>query len=99
MNWCPIIFLLDVLSKRWTLHILKSISDWNNWFNDIKRSINWISAKILSERLTELENQLFIERKLINTKPLRVEYTFSKKGKSLEDVIKYINNWAIENNK
>lgn len=98
MNWCPIIFLLDVLSKRWTLHILKSISDWNSWFNDIKRSINWISSKILSERLTELENGLFIERKLINTKPIRVEYTFSKKWKSLEDVIKYINNWAIENN-
>lgn len=98
MDRCPIWSLFNSLSKRWTLHILKSMSDGNKWFNEIKNSILWISSKILSERLVELENDWFIKREIINIKPIRVEYTFNQKWDSLQDVILYINNWALKNN-
>lgn len=57
----------------------------------------WMSAKILSERLKELENEWFIERKIINDRPISVEYTFTPKWESLQWVLMKVNDWAIQN--
>lgn len=97
MKNCPVTWVLNTLSKRWILHILNSMSIWNKWFNDIKRSILWISPKILSERLTDLENEWYIKREIVNQKPIRVEYIFTRKWESLEEVMKFISSWVLKN--
>ncbi len=55
-----------------------------------------MSAKILSERLQELENEGFILRKVTGDRPVRIEYLLSPKGISLQEVMMKLNEWAIE---
>jgi DNA-binding HxlR family transcriptional regulator len=98
MSWesCPVLGLMNTLSKRWVLHTIKTISEWKESFNEIKRSIPWISAKILSERLSELESEGFIVREVIEGKPIKIRYKFSERWNSLNQRIELLNQWARE---
>lgn len=64
LSGCNVISLLNTFWKRWSLAVLFNISEWKNRFNDIKRSSPWISSKILSSRLKELELFWYIEKNI-----------------------------------
>lgn len=91
---CPVLGLMNTLSKRWVMHTLRVIAEWKENFNEIKRAIPGISAKILSERLTELEEEGFIIRKVIDGKPIKIQYSFTERWKSLNERIELLNEWA-----
>lgn len=79
MTSCPIQNVFNFLSKRWTLLILRSIREGTETFGDIKRSLGSISSRILSERLSELEQEGYIHRTVIDGKPVKIRYSISKK--------------------
>ena len=62
---CPIQSVFNFLSKRWMLLVLKSIHEGRETFSDVKKSLGLISSKILSERLSELEQEGYIIRLVI----------------------------------
>ncbi|EKE26370.1 MAG: HxlR family transcriptional regulator [uncultured bacterium (gcode 4)] len=94
---CPIQNMFNFLSKRWMLLILKSINEWKNSFGDIKRWLWSISARILSERLSELQYEWYIERLIINEKPIKIQYNITEKWKSLWECLFSLDNWVKEN--
>ncbi|MDD2487473.1 MAG: helix-turn-helix domain-containing protein [Candidatus Gracilibacteria bacterium] len=96
-NTCPVQSIFNFLSKRWMLLVLKSIIDGKNTFGDIKKGLGSISARILSERLTELQNENYIERTVIQEKPIKIRYTITEKGESLGDCLGTLDNWVREN--
>lgn len=53
-----------------------------------------ISGKVLSERLKDLEQKGIIKREVIPEIPVIIEYSLTKKGYSLEPVLKEIENWS-----
>ena len=55
-----------------------------------------MSAKILSERLIDLENEGFLSRKVTGDRPIKIEYTLTPKGVSLQEIMTKVNEWAIE---
>ncbi|EKE30180.1 MAG: HxlR family transcriptional regulator [uncultured bacterium (gcode 4)] len=91
---CPVMSVFWLLSKRWMLLILRSLNDWKETFGDIKRSLIWISSKILSERLSELQMEWYVDRVIIQEKPIKIRYSVTDKWKSLWDCIWEIDNWA-----
>ena len=56
-------------------------------YNELTRSVVGISAKVLTENLRELEKDGIINRKVYPEVPPRVEYSLTKKGEDLKDVI------------
>lgn len=66
-------------------------------FNQIQEEIAGISSTTLSDRLKKLCEAGFVERKQYESIPPKVEYTLSKKGHDLEDLIdeieKFGNKW------
>lgn len=76
---CPIQSVFNFLSKRWMLLVLKSIHEERETFGDIKRSLGSISSKILSERLSELEQEGYILRSVIDGKPVKIRYSITEK--------------------
>jgi DNA-binding HxlR family transcriptional regulator len=84
------------LTKVWTLPVIHSLSlSEPARFNELKRRIEGISATSLAERLTELEKLKAVERKVYPESPPRVEYSLTKKGVELADVLKQLADWAI----
>lgn len=66
-------------------------------YNELKRSIGNISFKTLTSTLKELEKDDIIVRKEYSQIPPRVEYSLSKKGKSLISILNMMCDWGEKN--
>ena len=91
----PLESVSSYLSKKWTISILITINNFGSLrFNDLLKRVERATAKILSHRLKELEEENLILRKSFNEIPPRVEYSLTKKGKKLTKVLLPLIIWA-----
>jgi DNA-binding HxlR family transcriptional regulator len=87
---------LYVLNGKWKLPLIVSLSTGAKRFNEIQRSLDGITPKILSKELRELEMNEFVIRKVLPTIPVTVIYEITPYSKSLEKVIVELKNWGIQ---
>jgi len=91
----PLECAADFLSKKWTLSILITIGNFGSLrFNHLLDRVEGISAKMLTERLTELKKKNLLNRTIHQEKPPRVEYALTKQGNTLYESIVPLMNWA-----
>lgn len=83
-NTCPLELLLSQISGPWTLYLLW-ILDTNGSlrFGELRRKVNGISTKVLTDRLRLLESMEMIHRHHKPTIPPQVTYTLTARGKEL----------------
>lgn len=92
---CPMERTLAVVKDHWSLEILRDLLDHEpRRFNELKRSLSPISAKVLSERLAQLQEGSIIRKKVYAEVPARVEYFMTEKGRDFSDVIESIRAWG-----
>jgi DNA-binding HxlR family transcriptional regulator len=92
---CGILDIWNVLGRRWSLLILKNLSIKNVVrFNELKRSLKGISSTVLSDRLSELEQEGLITKKIYPEIPLKVEYALTTKTKDLELILQSLDRWC-----
>lgn len=91
---CPIEHAMHTIGKRWTALIIRDLAQGTKRYCELERSLTNISPRILSQRLSELENTEIIERKVIAEMPVRVEYSLTKKGTDLIKVIDSMATWG-----
>ena len=84
---------MELIGKRWTALIIYQLLDGPQRFNAIESALP-ISGRLLSERLKELEKEAIVERKMYSEVPIRVEYSLTEKGRSLEGAVREIEQWA-----
>jgi DNA-binding HxlR family transcriptional regulator len=85
------------LTKVWTLPVIHSLGlKEPARFNELKRRTEGISATSLTERLSELERQGIVQRKVFPDSPPRVEYSLTKKGWELSAVLSEFADWAVK---
>ncbi len=93
---CPVDFTLSFIGGKWKILILYYLYLHGFLgFSAIRKNISKISEKMLTQQLKELKRDGFIERKIVSSKPLRVEYSLSKRGKSLSNLYVLLSNWGI----
>lgn len=83
-----------LLAKRWTPLILFVLSDGPRRFSEIAAQIEFVSDRMLSERLKELEAEGLIARQVFAEVPVRVEYRLTQQGHDLRPVLQAIAHWA-----
>ena len=84
---CPVYKTAMILDGKWTILIFRDLlANKVVRFNELRRSLGSISPKTLTERLTELEAQGLVTRKVYAEVPPRVEYSLTEKGKGLSAV-------------
>jgi DNA-binding HxlR family transcriptional regulator len=86
---------ISILSQRWTALIIYQLLSGPQRNSTIKDGIG-ISGRLLSERLKDLEEEGIIERKVYPETPVRIEYSLTEKGYSLEPLMKHIEKWSQE---
>jgi DNA-binding HxlR family transcriptional regulator len=78
---CPIHAAVGVLGKKWTLLILRDIALKKiNRFNQIRRSLPGLTPRVLTLRLQELEEDGFIQARVMKESPRVVEWELTEKG-------------------
>jgi DNA-binding HxlR family transcriptional regulator len=95
----PVRDALDVLSGKWKLPIIISLSFGNKRFKQIGKEIPNITDKMLSKELRDLEMNQLIKRTVYDSVPVTVEYSMTNYGKSLEKVIEELGKWGIQHRK
>ena len=100
MTDCTIYNTLDILGKRWSLLILLELFKGENKqkrFNEIKKGLGDITPKILSLRLSELEEEGLIEKNINNSKiPIKCEYSLTESGEDFIRIIQEIKEWGLK---
>ena len=86
----------ELLGKRWTGLIIRTLLDGQNRFSDIEEAIPNMSARMLAERFKDLEKEGIIMRKVYPETPVRIEYELTEKGKALQSAMDEIQKWAEE---
>ena len=77
------------------MHILRTIADAKKLrFSEIKDALPEINSRILSERLSELEEEKLIKRNITKGKPIVIEYEITEKGADLRSVFRCCCNWG-----
>ena len=85
---------VDLLGKRWSASILRSLISGPRRFTQITGYVEGLSDRLLSERLKELEEAGIIERRVYDQRPVLVEYSLTDKGVDLRGVVIAIQEWA-----
>ncbi|WP_292009363.1 helix-turn-helix domain-containing protein [Chryseobacterium sp.] len=84
-NSCSLQYAVDLISKRWSLIILCRLQKGKMRFNELYKSIDKITERMLSLRLKELENQKLIKKEIIYQVPLNTEYELTELGLKLSN--------------
>ena len=92
---CPVERTLSVINGKWTLLILRDLLDGTKRFGELRRSLEGISPRTLSQRLRELEGQGIVSRVVYAEVPPRVEYSLTEKGNSLGDILEQMKVWGV----
>lgn len=89
--------ILDHIANKWTVLILSVLCTQPARFNELKRRLDGITHKALSEALKRLERNGLISRKVLPTQPIGVEYTITDLGCSLREPFAALYTWALAN--
>lgn len=91
---------MHVLNGKWKIYIISSICHYNKRrFSDILNDVVGISNKMLSKELKELEINKLVERTVLDTHPVTVQYELTKHGKTLQTIIDNLTDWGFEHRK
>ena len=85
---------IDIVGKRWTCLILRVLLSGPRRFGYIEDVVDGLSARMLSERLKELEACGIVERRVYPETPVRIEYRLTERGRDLAGVIEELGGWA-----
>ena len=91
---CPVEITMNIIGKRWTAIIIRDLVHGKKRFCELEQSLDGISAKVLSQRLNELEQYGIIQRVVFAEVPVRVEYSLTDKGQDLDRVIDSMADWG-----
>ena len=87
---------LYVLSGKWKIPILISLTFGNKRFGEISKDIPKITDRMLSKELRELESNLLVKRTVYDSIPVVVEYSLTDYGHSLDNIISELSQWGIQ---
>lgn len=89
--------LLDQVLDKWSLHVLDRLCEGPLRFNGLRRAIPVITQKSLTAALRRLERNGMVERVVVSTRPVAVEYRITPLGKTLQDLIDALLLWTADN--
>lgn len=89
--------ILEQIANKWTVLILSVLCTQPARFNDLKRRLDGITHKALSDALKRLERDGLISRKVLPTQPIGVEYAITALGASLREPFAALYAWSLAN--
>lgn len=95
MPACPVATTVALIGSKWKLLIIRNlrVRPWR--FNELKKDLEGISQKVLTDSLRSLEDDGIITRTAYPEVPPRVEYALSELGESMRPIIDSMEAWGI----
>jgi len=94
---CPSQGILALIGSKWSMLVLCSLRSGPHRTHEIKRRLEGVSSKMLTQTLRELERHGIVAREDFGEVPPRVEYRLTPLGSSLAALVVDIENWVTAN--
>lgn len=91
---CPIEKTLSVIGNKWTMLIIRDLLKKTMRFSELQRSLVGISPRTLSLRMTQLEENGIVKKKIYPVVPPKTEYSLTPKGQSLASILGQMIEWG-----
>ena len=91
---CPVATTVALIGSKWKLLIIRNLLERPLRFNELKKDLEGISQKVLTDSLRSMENDGLITRTVYPEVPPRVEYALSDLGKSLKPILDSMVEWG-----
>lgn len=91
---CPVATTVSLIGSKWKLLIMRDLlmRPWR--FNELRRDLDGISQKVLTDNLRSMEADGLLVRTVFPEVPPRVEYALSPLGESMRPIIKSMEDWG-----
>ena len=91
---CPSRAILDQIADKWSMLVLAVLSEPRR-FNAIKRRLDGITQRVLTQTLRKLERNGMVSRRVIDGRVLGVEYALTALGHSLQEPFAALYQWTV----
>lgn len=91
---CDVATTVQIIGNKWKLLILRNllVRPWR--FNELRKSLDGVSQKVLTDNLRQLESDGIISRTVYPEVPPRVEYSLTDLGDSIKPILSAMEGWG-----
>ncbi|WBL74098.1 winged helix-turn-helix transcriptional regulator [Serratia liquefaciens] len=93
---CPSRIILDQIADKWSMMVLEVLREPRR-FNAIKRRLDGVTQRVLTQTLRKLERNGMVNRKVLDGRVLGVEYSLTPLGQSLQGPFSILFDWTMGN--
>jgi DNA-binding HxlR family transcriptional regulator len=97
LSACPSRQILARVGEKWSLLALAALERGPKRFGEMRRTIQGVSQKMLTQSLRNLEKDGLVKRKVYDEMPLRVEYSLTPLGKEITKIVMQLKSWTERN--
>lgn len=94
---CPSRIILDQIADKWSMMVLAVLLAKPQRFNAIKRRLEGVTQRVLTQTLRRLERNGMVSRTVIAGRVLGVEYALTPLGRSLHGPFSNLFAWTVDN--
>lgn len=91
---CPVATTVSLIGSKWKLLILRNLLARPWRFNELKKSLEGVSQKVLTDSLRSMEEDGIIIRTVFPEVPPHVEYSLSGLGESMRPILMSMQEWG-----
>lgn len=93
---CPVATTVSIIGSKWKLLIIRNLLARPWRFNELKKDLDGISQKILTDSLRSMEEDGIVTRTVYPEVPPRVEYALSELGESMRPILDAMYQWGTD---
>lgn len=91
---CPVATTVQLIGNKWKLLIIRNLLQRPWRFNELQKSLDGVSQKVLTDSLRSMEADGIITRTVYAEVPPRVEYALSELGESMRPILNFMQVWG-----
>lgn len=91
---CPVEMTLQLIGDKWKVLIIRDLLTGTKRFNELMRSVNGITQKVLTSHLRAMESDGLVNRTVYPEVPPKVEYSLTDTGYSLKPILDSMLCWG-----
>lgn len=95
MPACPVATTVSLIGSKWKLLIMRNLLARPWRFNELRKDLDGISQKVLTDSLRSMETDGLVVRTVYAEVPPHVEYALSPLGQSMQSIIKSMETWGL----
>lgn len=93
---CPVETTLSLIGDKWKVLILRDLMGGKKRFSELKRSVDGVTQKMLTQQLRDMEEKGLLSRTVYPVVPPKVEYELTELGYSLSPILDSMRAWGEE---